>query len=48
MKISIIIPCYNEVSTIEILLKKILKEKKFKKEIIDYKRISSILKREKY
>jgi len=34
MKISIIIPCYNEVSTIEILLKKILKEKKFKKEII--------------
>lgn len=34
MKISIIIPCYNEVSTIEIILKKILKEKKFKKEII--------------
>jgi glycosyltransferase involved in cell wall biosynthesis len=34
MKISVIIPCYNEVSTIEIILKKILKEKKFKKEII--------------
>jgi glycosyltransferase involved in cell wall biosynthesis len=34
MKISIIIPCYNEVSTIEIIIKKILKEKKFKKEII--------------
>jgi glycosyltransferase involved in cell wall biosynthesis len=34
MKLSIIIPCYNEVSTIEIILKKILKEKKFKKEII--------------
>jgi glycosyltransferase involved in cell wall biosynthesis len=34
MKISIIIPCYNEVSTIEIIIKKILEEKKFKKEII--------------
>jgi glycosyltransferase involved in cell wall biosynthesis len=34
MKLSIIIPCYNEVSTIEIILKKILNQKKFKKEII--------------
>ena len=34
MKISIIIPCYNEVSTIETIIKKINKEKKFHKEII--------------
>lgn len=34
MKISIIIPCYNEVSTIETIIKKINVEKKFHKEII--------------
>jgi glycosyltransferase involved in cell wall biosynthesis len=34
MKISIIIPCYNEVSTIETIIKKINEEKKFHKEII--------------
>jgi glycosyltransferase involved in cell wall biosynthesis len=34
MKISIIIPCYNEVSTIEAIIKKIKEEKKFHKEII--------------
>ncbi len=34
MKISVIIPCYNEVSTIETIIKKINEEKKFHKEII--------------
>jgi glycosyltransferase involved in cell wall biosynthesis len=34
MKISIIIPCFNEVSTIEKIINKIKEEKKFLKEII--------------
>ena len=34
MLISIIIPCYNEVNTIELVIDKILLQKKFKKEII--------------
>ena len=34
MKISIIIPCYNEVSTIKTIIKKIKEEKNFDKEII--------------
>lgn len=34
MKISIIIPCYNEVSTLEKIIKKISKQKNIKKEII--------------
>jgi glycosyltransferase involved in cell wall biosynthesis len=34
MLISIIIPCYNEVNTIEVIIDKILSQKKIKKEII--------------
>ena len=34
MLISIIIPCYNEVNTIEVIIDKILLQKKLKKEII--------------
>tara|TARA_B100001027_G_C16149821_1_gene277563 strand:- start:24 stop:710 length:687 start_codon:yes stop_codon:yes gene_type:complete len=34
MKISIIIPCYNEVDTIELIIKKIQEELKIEKEII--------------
>jgi glycosyltransferase involved in cell wall biosynthesis len=34
MLISIIIPCYNEINTIEIIINKILLQKKLKKEII--------------
>ena len=34
MKISIIIPCFNEINTIELLINKIIKIKKFEKEII--------------
>ena len=34
MKVSIIIPVYNEIKTIEIIINKVLKQTKFKKEII--------------
>ena len=34
MKISIIIPCYNEINTIEKIIKKIVKEENIEKEII--------------
>ena len=34
MKISIIIPCFNEVDTIELIIKKIQEEVKIEKEII--------------
>ena len=34
MLISIIIPCYNEINTLESIIKKILKQRKIKKEII--------------
>ena len=34
MKLSIIIPCYNEVSTIEVILEKIHKTVIYEKEII--------------
>jgi glycosyltransferase involved in cell wall biosynthesis len=34
MLISIIIPCFNEINTLESLIKKILKQRKIKKEII--------------
>ena len=34
MKLSIIIPCYNEISTIENIIEKILAEKNYEKEII--------------
>ena len=34
MKVSIIIPCYNEIKTIEIIIKKILQEANIEKEII--------------
>ena len=34
MKLSIIIPCYNEENTIKIIVEKILKFNLFKKEII--------------
>ena len=34
MLISIIIPCYNEVNTIEVIIDKILLQTKLKKEII--------------
>ena len=34
MKISIIIPCYNEISTIDKILNKVIAQSKFEKEII--------------
>jgi len=34
MKISIIIPCFNEISTIDKILDKVLAQSKFEKEII--------------
>ena len=34
MKLSVLIPCYNEINTIEKILDKVLAENKFQKEII--------------
>ena len=33
MKLSVLIPCYNEINTIEKILDKVLAENKFQKEI---------------
>ena len=34
MKLSIIIPAYNEINTLELIIKKVLKSTNFEKEII--------------
>ena len=43
-KISVIIPCFNEKKTLTNLVDKVIQNKKFKKDIVDKKRIKTILK----